>query len=57
MAREVAPPGAEVEPPALGALCGQAGGWTGQRPRAGRGGAVENETAPLPPVGQVWSQV
>ena len=47
VAREVAPPGAEAEPPALGVLCGQAGGWMGQRPRAGRGGAVESETAPL----------
>lgn len=57
VAREVAPLGAEAEPPALGVLCGRAGGWTGQRPCAGRGGAVERETAPQPQVGQVWSQV
>lgn len=32
VAREVAPLGAEAEPPALGVLCGRAGGWTGQHP-------------------------
>lgn len=54
VAREVAPLGAEAEPPALGVLCGRAPrGLDGAAPL----GAVERETAPQPPVGQVWSQV